>query len=221
MSNSSSKNVKVYRNSDRNKPMAHKKYVPQYQLLGIEPEEVRSSVVPDGTILPKTVPQLPLTNPRSVRASVRQPYAQIIPSPVGRGKDPVPNVGNNMEHTWSSVNGEIIDDLAPEIDDQIIDNNDFVDVPEPIFFEEEAKTEETNDFVHQDNFPDALPSVKDDECILLVDNTVIDVGTAEYIQEIAKTFIFGDHSLCAGNPIPTDRLMVLKKLKIKVGVFVE
>ena len=76
MSNRSD-DVKLYKNADRSKPIAYKKYVPQYQLLGVEPEEVRSAVVP-ANILAQANP-LPPTNPRSTRAPVRQPYARVIP----------------------------------------------------------------------------------------------------------------------------------------------
>lgn len=222
MSNSSGKNVKLYRNSGRDKPMAHKKYVPQYQLMGIEPEEVRSAVVPDG-LLAKVTPQLPLTNPRARRAPVRQPYARVIPSPIGRGKDPVPNVGNNMEHTWSSIDGEIIDDLSPEMDEShtMIDNNDFVDGST-----EETFVEDNNEVgfmttadAENSNLPETLPTVGDDEYILLVDSTVISVGSQEKVEEEVKFFVFGEHDLCAGVPVSVEKITVLKKVKIKVGVF--
>lgn len=204
MSNSSD-DVKLYTNADRSKPIAYKKYVPQYQLLGIEPEEVRSAVVPN-TILAKANP-LPLTNPRSSHAPVRQPYARVIPSPIK--KDPVPNVGNNMEHTWSSVDGELIDDLSIDIDHPMIDNNDFVS-PEPqeVFSKFQDK-------------PETLPQVKEDEYLLLIDGTVIATGSLEEIQEYTKDFVFGDHPLCVGNPVAADKLTVFKRVKIKIGVFLE
>ena len=201
MSNSSD-DVKLYKNADRSKPITYKKYVPQYQLLGVEPEEVRSAVVPN-TILAQANP-LPPTNPRSSRAPVRQPYARVIPSPIK--KDPVPNVGNNMEHTWSSVDGEIIDDLSMEMDHPMIDNNDFVAV----------KQEEVSD-----PLPEALPRVKEDDYLLLVEGTVLASGSLEEIQECTKDLIFGDHSLCVGNPVPADKITVFKRVKIKIGVFLE
>jgi len=201
MSNSSD-DVKLYKNADRSKPIAYKKYVPQYQLLGVEPEEVRSAVVPN-TILAQANP-LPPTNPRSTRAPVRQPYARVIPSPIRR--DPVPNVGNNIEQIWSSVDGEIIDDLSIEMDHPLVDNNDFVTVEQPEVVE---------------HIPEALPLVKDDDYLLLIEGTVIATGSLEEIQECTKDLIFGDHSLCGGNPVPSDKLTVFKRIKIKIGVFLE
>ena len=201
MSNSSD-DVILYKNADRSKPVAYKKYVPQYQLLGVEPEEIRSAVVPN-TILAQANP-LPPTNPRSTRAPVRQPYARVIPSPIRR--DPVPNVGNNIEQIWSSVDGEIIDDLSIEMDHPLVDNNDFVTVEQPEVVE---------------HIPEALPLVKDDDYLLLIEGTVIATGSLEEIQECTKDLIFGDHSLCGGNPVPSDKLTVFKRIKIKIGVFLE
>ena len=55
---------------------------------------------------------LPKDNPRAKRPLIRpQPYAEAVPSPVGRGRGLLPNVGNNLEQTWSGVDGEIVDDL--------------------------------------------------------------------------------------------------------------
>lgn len=76
----SNRNVKVYKNSDRGKPEVTKKYVPQYQVIGVEPEEFVSAVVPANAAVSKESTQLPLTNPRARRPAIRQPYAKIIPS---------------------------------------------------------------------------------------------------------------------------------------------
>jgi hypothetical protein len=155
------------------------------------------------TILAKANP-LPLTNPRNTRAPVRQPYAHILPSPIK--KDPVPNVGNNMEHSWSSVDGEIIDDLSIDANHPMIDNNDFVDDGSQLTSE---------------SLPDALPHVNENDYVLLIEDTVIASGSLEEIQECTKDLIFGDHPLCAGNPVPEEKLVVFKRVKIKIGVFLE
>jgi hypothetical protein len=118
--------VKVYKNPQRNTEVAYKPYVPQYQVHGIEPAEYNNGSVPGNVILSRPKP-LPLDNPRGRRSPIQQPYATVTASPIGKGA--VPNVGNNMEHTWSSVDGEIIDDLDnPSYDPHqpMIDNNDFV-----------------------------------------------------------------------------------------------
>jgi len=194
--------AKIYKNPDRNKKETYKKYVPQYQILGIEPEEVKSSVI-DNLQITKTQ-DLPLTNPRAKRLPVRQPYAEVSKNPIGRGKDIVPNIGNNMEHTWSSVDGEIIDDLSVDNTQNIIDNNDYVTDQA---LNEQAKIDENQTY--------------DGEYFLLVNSEIISIGSFEEIQQEVKEVLFGEHKKFPGQSLPLDDIMVLKKIKIKMGVFLE
>ena len=118
--------TKTYKHPERGKPANYKPYVPQYQVHGKEPSEYHGAVVPNG--LPAASPST--DNPRLKRAPVRQPYAPPATSPIGRGRGPIPNVGNNMEQTWSSsgVDGDIVDDLSGEVLDPnhpMVDNNEF------------------------------------------------------------------------------------------------
>src|SRR6185436_5408856 len=189
----SNRSVKIFRNSDRDKPEVHKNYVPQYQTMGIEPEEFKSAMI-SGVTSSKVSTEIPLTNPRAKRSAVRQPYAKVIPSPVGRGRGPVPNVGNNMEHTWSSVNGEIIDDLSEEsIDDQkkMIDNNDFVtsnalginDSSESEYSEEYIKsymTQKDLQEVIEEKDTSSLLDVQEDEYVLLIKGILCEIGSFDF-----------------------------------------
>lgn len=233
MSNSRA-NVKVYRNSDRSKPEVRKKYVPQYQVRGIEPEEFVSSVVPSNTVIAKSTP-LPPTNPRARRPTIRQPYAKVIPSPVGRGRGPVPNVGNNMEHTWSSVDGDIVDDLPEHIIDnqhKMIDNNEFVSDEVLEFEPSEEEYTESKFFMTEKDLQEVIKEsdlsnfveeneIKNDEYIILISGTVFNIGPLDFIQEEVKALVFGEHVVCEGTPIPVEDLLVLKKVKINIGVFLE
>lgn len=233
----SNRNVKVYKNSERESPEVAKKYIPQYQLRGIEPEEFVSAVVPDHVLIKQSATKLPPTNPRAPRPSIRQPYAKIIPSPVGRGRGPVPNVGNNMEHTWSSVDGELIDDLSDDSSfiNELIDNNEFVTdqslglstnhtekvtVPSP---SKPFMTEKDLQEVIKDTDLSTLSQVhiENDEYILLVSGVVFNVGSLSVIQDETRSLIFGEHEICDGNPVPVDDLLILKKVKIKIGVFLD
>lgn len=207
--------IKLYKNPARQKPEPWKPYTPQYQLEGVDPVEYKSSVVPPNVAQVKPVPTM--DNPR-VRT---QPYAEVVPSPVGIGRGPVPNIGNNMEHTWSGVDGQIIDDVSEEYetspDHPMIDNNGFVTnealrVP-PDYFEPQI--------VHED---DVAPVIKDLDAgayLLLIKGVPICSGPLEEIEDQARALIFGEHELCDGEPVPEDDLIVLKKLKLKVGVFLE
>jgi len=234
--------VKLIRNPDRNKPAPYKPYVPQYQVHGKEPQEYQGAVVPGGVKLARPS-ALPSDNPRARRAPVRQPYAETVTSPIGRGRGPVPNVGNNMEHTWSSVDGEIVDDLSgQEVDPNqtMIDNNDFVsdaafggyqsgptaadiqphyNVYPPQALEQEVEA------VHQPADPDdllpVLTGLDDESYLLIVSGVPVCSGPKEEIEDQARALVFGEHEMCDGNPVPVDDIIILKRVKVKVGLFLE
>lgn len=231
--------VKLIKNPDRNKPSAHKPYVPQYQVHGVEPQEYQGgAVVPGQQMVRPTA--LPADNPRARRAPVRQPYAEASPSPVGRG--PVPNVGNNMEHTWSSVDGEIVDDLTVHDLDQnhqMIDNNDYVtdtafgfqngptasDIrPNYQAFPPRAIEQEI-EANHQPADPDdllpVLVGLDDDSYLLIVAGVPLCSGPKDEIEDQARALFYGEHELSDGNPVPVDDIIILKRVKVKVGLFLE
>lgn len=225
--------VKIYKNPERNKTANYQPYVPQYQVFGLEPEEYKSPALPTNVAVAKSIPNAP--NPRLAKPAIRQPYAENIPSPVGRGKGPVPNVGNNMEHTWSSVDGEIIDDISPqevEADQSMIDNNDYVtDVALGLPKETEMMNRDnssTSKFITEDEFKSALNKeqinfqlLNENDYVLLIEDSLICNGSLDEVQEHARALVFGEHELCDGNPVPIDDIVVLKRVKIKIGLFLE
>jgi hypothetical protein len=236
--------VKLYKNPERNRPTNLKPYIPQYQLRGVEPEEYNSPLSASYRIEAATKPQpLPKTNPRAPRPMMRQPYAEAVPSPVGRGKGPLPNVGNNMEQTWSSVDGEIIDDLSEDIDidQEMLDNNDFVsdaalgissesDSEEPLEVEDApvqppAKTflteNELQDALHEEYLSAVLKNLNEGEFVLLVDGKAICSGDLDAVQEQTRALVFGEHPLCGGDPMPIEDITVLRRVKFKIGLFLE
>lgn len=236
--------VKTYSNPDRNKQQAaFKPYVPQYQIMDIEPEEFKSAVVPANYPVAKPSED----NPRVRKPSVRQPYASVAPSPVGRGKGPIPNVGNNIEHTWSGVDAEIIDDLSgQEIDPNhpMIDNNEFVtsealglppeseEMPEL----DEVKNPQPKKFTSQQEFQlmveqdskvsldetmNVLQDMQENSYLLIVDGVAICSGPFEEIEDQARSLVFGEHDLCEGQPIPVDDIIIMKRVAVKVGLFLQ
>jgi hypothetical protein len=236
--------VKTYKNPERGKPASYKPYVPQYQVEGIEPEQYRGAVVPGGT----QVARPSTDNPRGgKRPALRQPYAAVTASPIGRGRGPVPNVGNNMEHTWSSVDGEIVDDLSGEAIDQqeqMVDNNDFVseqalgyqsgftaeDIQGPIkrgnvVIETDYQAPPPEERHPQASDTDDLLSIvadlSDDSYLLIVTGVPVCSGPKEEIEDQARALVFGEHEMCDGNPIPIDDIIILKRVKVKVGLFLE
>lgn len=232
---STDKKVKVYRNPARNRPETHKPYVPQYQLLGRDPEEYNSPLAPGYQPPAPTKGPASLNNPRLPRPVVQQPYAEAVSSPVGRGRGLLPNVGNNMEQTWSSVDGEVVDDISGPVNSQqqMVDNNEFVSaasmgLPEETVLEEPV--EESRSFLTQNELQTALSEdylsgvikeLGEDEHLLLVNGEAVCSGPVEMVQEQARLLIFGEHPEYGGNPVSVDDIIVIKRTKIKVGVFLE
>ena len=192
-------------------------------------------------------------NPRgNKRPALRQPYAAVTTSPIGRGRGPVPNVGNNMEHTWSSVDGEIVDDLTGETvepSEQMVDNNEFMSdqalgyqsgftaediqgpmkrgnvvIEQPSDFltgmqeasvEPQAPTGDTEDLLS------IVADLTDESYLLIVTGVPVCSGPKEEIEDQARALVFGEHEMCDGNPIPIDDIIILKRVKVRVGLFLE
>ena len=227
--------VKIYKNPERNKIVNYKPYVPQYQIHDKEPQEYRSAVVSSDTQIAKPS----VDNPRQKRPAMRQPYAAVTTSPVGRGRGPVPNVGNNMEHTWSTVDGEVVDDLSSEYigpNQLIIDNNELV-TDQVLGYQSGITAGEiqpspqqgkvTLETVQEVNFQpdnDLLSIVIDlplDSYLLIVSGVSVCSGPKEEVEDQVRSFIFGENEMCDGIPTPVEDIIVIRKSKIKIGAFLE
>jgi hypothetical protein len=46
-------------------------------------------------------------------------------------------------------------------------------------------------------------------------------GPKEEIEDQARALVFGEHEMCDGNPVPVDDIVILKRVKVKVGLFLE
>lgn len=211
MSNETDKKIKLYKNPARQESVIVKQYVPQYQQMGIAPEIINSNPVSSNVLVAREG-ITNSNNPRTRTPSIRQPYADPVGSKLGNSS--VPNVGNSLEHTWVGVDGDIIDDIS-EIDSNhlMIDNNDIVDI--------ETETKPDSDNLVEKDISNDIFNLPEDSYILLVNGEVFSVASKEKIEELASAFIFGEHELCDGQPIPIDNIIVLKKVKIKTGLFLE
>jgi hypothetical protein len=231
--------VKLYKNKARNEPNNFKPYLPEYQAREIEPEKYNNKSGASIMLSHKSI--LPKDNPRAPRPLIRQPYAEIISSPIGRGRGLLPNVGNNMDQTWSSVDGEI-DDMELDSNHQMVDNNEFVSNA-ALGFSEEANNDETmqveetdftqpqassafpvdDDTNEESNISDIFQNLEDNEYLLVVNGSPICSGSLEVIQEQTRGLVFGEHPLCGsnGNPMPIDDIIVLKRVQVKIGLFLE
>jgi hypothetical protein len=234
--------IKVYKNPARNRPEALKPYVPQYQLRGVEPEEYKSPIAPGYHIAVQRTPNS-TDSTRGPRPAIRQPYAEAVNSPVGRGKGPLPNVGNNLEQTWSSVDSEIVDDISGvDPDHPMVDNNDYVsaealgvpdeelptldEVANPSqkhFTEDGAKSFLTEDVLQtaltSEYLSEVIKQLEEEQYLLMVNGDTICSGPLDYIQEQTGLLVFGEHELYHGNPVSVDDIIVIKRVKVKVGVF--
>lgn len=231
--------VKTYKNKGRSEQEQRKPYTPQYQLMGVDPEEYKSAIAAPGTQLPVVSTPTTSDNPRIRKPGIRQAYAETTDSPIGRGRGPVPNVGNNMEHTWSSVDGDIVDDIALDGSHPMIDNNEFVSTealgmssnfneklpgldeikhpPSKIF----ASSPTATVTPEADEVLPILYALAEGDYLLLVNGVAVCSGPIAEIQEQARLLVFGEHEMCDGNPIPVDGIIVVKRIPIKVGLFLE
>jgi len=231
-----SNKVKQYQNTPVKTPQNNRSNIPQYKELGIQP--VRQDL---GGQANQNIMAIPASAGRRTREVIHtsnvQPYAQQPTSTIGRGRGSIPNVGNSIEQTWSGVDSKIIGDLS-DIDpnEPMIDNNEYVS-SDPSELSQEETYVKGNNFVSQyvsnahSNESNTQVTLKDqylssilqqldeEEYLLLVNGDCICSGPLEYIQEQTRSLVFGEHELCNGEPIQVDGIAILKRVAIKVGVF--
>jgi hypothetical protein len=231
--------VKIYKNKLRNEPeQMRQPYIPNHVSMGVTPVSMYQES-PDRRPNALAAPQQ--TQPRMSARLVNQPYAETVNSPIGVGA--VPNVGNNMEHTWASLDGSIIDDISPNVSPgEMVDNNEFVTDAalnsgptfggnsrnRPFPFPQEAEEIVTDDrptltdipvFTGDSDLFPVLKELEEDHYLLLVRGEPICSGPHQEIEEAAGALIFGNHALADGSPVPESDILVVKKVKVNVGVF--
>jgi hypothetical protein len=198
-------------------------YTPQHELLGLNPEEMPETKLPNGTTFLSRPEKIPLDNPRSPnRPTVRQDYAP----PFREEKVPfIPNVGNHMEQNWASVDGQIVDDLSEEFDAnaQIIDNNDFVSLPEDMHTHKRGSYSEAMLKVQREkagaqDLGSLLHECGDGEYLLFVDGELVSSSQQHEVENEVEELVLGKHDLARGVVISPERITVLRKIGIKMGV---
>lgn len=223
-----------FKNPLRGQTKKIKPYIPQYVLRGVEPEEVRSATVPEESVdqrrLTRHASVVSYDNPR-VRPEPglrREGFAAIPKGPAPLGSGPIPNIGNSTENNWATseyLDEEVEDDLS---DPRYIDNNDF-HTYEDDQYEPPAKPvkkspqrRQVEIQVEEQFESEPEPQVnKNYDYVLLVFGEVIRTGFQKQIEEELSALIYGEHELCRDNKITPDDIVVLKKVKIKIGVFIE
>lgn len=206
--------TKVYKNSS-GQPV-DPDYVPNYKKMNITP--IGTPMLGVGQFV---VSRGSTSNPRerAVPQTRAIPFAKVVVEdgfPIGAG--PVPNVGNNIEHTWAGVDSDVVDDIGlDELDEStpMIDNNDYIDIGEPPPVPE---YEEDMSAYHSMN---ALIDTKNlSEYSLLIFGEFYSSGTLEEIQKEVTDILYNQHVLSKHASITIDDLTVLKKMPIKFGIFI-
>lgn len=214
--------VKLYKNAARNNvSTTHKPYVPQYQILGVEPDEYKSAPLPSNV----TVARSNVDNPRTKQIAIRKPVTTSYHTFNNQKDGSIPNVGNNMDQTWSSVNGDIIDNFDEvEYAQNIIDNNEYISddaFGQHTFKEQSHQHGTAPSSVDPEDLLTVVQDLDKQSYLLIVNGVCLCSGPMDDIQEQARALVFGEHELCDGNPIPVENLIILKKINIKMGLFLE
>ena len=130
------------------------------------------------------------------------------PEYVRLGKEPVP-----MITSVDNVNLDLSEENVSRSSGQIIDNNDYVDFPVSNNFTPPRHQPE------QRSESSTSPNVGD--YILMVFGKIITVGSISKVEAKVKEIMYGEDKNYTGMQINTDDIVVLKRMQIKVGIFVE
>lgn len=209
---------KYFKNPQRGQDKPVQPYIPQWQVWGREPVEAGTPSVHKPFVARTNKPKRPLS-----------PLGQNVPFADERlgnlGHARLPNVGNNVENTWASMDGMTIDEdgEASIEENQMLDNNNddprnyknipavLTEAPPPLLQTEHlAEKSEVKEFAKSN-----------DEYLLLIHGDMVSSGSFEAIQDEVQALLFDEHPLNQMYNITADDIVVLKRVKIKVGVFLE
>jgi hypothetical protein len=229
--------TKYYKNPERNKSVPFQPYTPQWQLRGITPvpaatgeaatqrgytETERKSVPLAVRVLPKADSKI--ANKEQHPKNRNLPYAEAVEmSSQIVGRTVLPNVGNIIENAWSGMDEIIFDEdgetfVDPDramIDNNFDDETNYAHIPQAIKSPPETQVKDEEIVMV---FDASQLNIDYDEYLLLVKGEVVSTGHLDQIQEEVQAFVFNEHPSSKEN-IAIDDLVVLKRVKVKVGVF--
>jgi hypothetical protein len=206
---------KVYKNSS-GQPI-DPDYVPNYRKMNITP--IGRPSVGAGQFV---VSRGSTSNPRerAVPQTRTIPFAEVVVDdsfPIGAG--PVPNVGNNIEHTWAGVDSDVVDDVGLNDDTLMIDNNDYIDLEAAAVGNVVRQIQEEEDLAAYQAMT-SLDTKNLSEYSLLIFGEFYSTGTLEEIQKEVTDILYNQHELSEHASISLDDLTVVKKMNIKFGIFI-
>jgi hypothetical protein len=123
----------------------------------------------------------------------------VVPEHVRLGVTPI-------FQDFPSLDGEVIVEEDTNIDSHILDNNEYVNYG----FNVKSKPQPPKSRV---------PAVGD--YVLMVQGKVISYGTHDYILTQAKSILYGEHPSFVEKNVQMEEIVVLKRLSVKVGVFID
>jgi hypothetical protein len=139
---------------------------------------------------------------------------QNEPEYVRLKKEPTPMV--------SSIDSMVIDDngdVAKLPNNQFIDNNDYVDIDYGNVLPSNLLKDKTTISQTQHMEEELSPQVGD--YILMVFGKIVISGSLKDIENRVRKIMYGDDDSFTGAPIKTDDIVILKRLAIKIGIFID
>lgn len=217
-------NSKLIKNQERGKTTPFKAYVPQYQLRGISPlpppGEVKSELastkkLPFGTyFLPKSQKNRPYPTTNNL------PYAEMGATPFN---STLPNVGNNSEVAWAGMDAMLMDEEGNTVNQDDLDSQKLIDNNwEQNFRPPIQILEEESDEVEMMMVSDTSQlNIGYDEFVLAIRGEIISTGPLDEMQQEVRALVLGGHPFTAGEPVEVNEIVLLKRVSVKVGVFID
>jgi len=196
--------AKFYQNPNRSSKIETERYVPQYQVHGINPMPVKGF---GAGAYSTPVTNYDMTdfnnNPRTRSPQSRLPYATDgsveSHSDLHENFNHIPNV-DSTESTWA---------FSRESSYDVIGGDEL-----------NLEEDTVNKSLH-DIGDDEANHLQEDSYVLIFKESVVHVGSLRSTESVITEFMCGSHELCDGKKVNLDDIILLKRVKIKYGLFFE
>ena len=154
-----------------------------------------------------------------MRNALRPPIS-FEPEHKRLGITPIMRETQVIDDVFAGVDGEVydLDGVKFATNGQMIDNNEYVWTPEAATPANHQTAPKTPQAAKQ---PTATPSAPQiGNYILMVSGKIILSGNLSLVESKVKDILYGDDVEFAAQNITADDIVVLKRVNIKVGVFI-
>jgi hypothetical protein len=147
--------------------------------------------------------------------------------PVKMDKKQVPVIKSSKKdeiNNFSAVDGKMYDEEGNEIKVEpghIIDNNDYVFPPNVKLNPPSTQRETEEIMFEENNQPTILGQPRVGQYILLVNGKIVDTGSLEQIESVARAILYGENEGFSNQEVRVDDIVVLKRVGINVGIFID